>query len=116
VWTSRTLRANQTLPLAPAGDLFRLQAQVSLDEGTTLTLNARGTKVTFTHQSMSCSAKPVPLSTLTNFEVLIDRTSIETFANDGAASMSKCFLPTESGLSLRAAGGQVAIKQLKLIR
>lgn len=116
VWTNRTLRANQTLPLAPAGDLFRLQAEVSLDEGTTLTLNVRGSKISFTRTSMSCSDKPVTLSTLTSFEMLIDRTSIETFANDGEASLSKCYLPTESGLTLRATGGQVTIRQLKLIR
>lgn len=116
VWTNRVLRADQTLPLSPSGDLFRLQAEVNLDEGATLTLNVRGSKATFTRTSMSCSDKPVRLSTLTSFEVLIDRTSIETFANDGAASMSKCYLPTESALSLRATGGQVTIKQLKLIR
>jgi sucrose-6-phosphate hydrolase SacC (GH32 family) len=116
VWTNRTLRANQTLPLAPSGDLFRVQAEVSLDEGAMLTLNTRGTKVTFTRSSMSCSSKPVALSTLTTFEVLIDRTSIEIFANDGAASMSKCFLPTESGLYLRATGAHATIRQLKLIR
>jgi fructan beta-fructosidase len=116
LWNNRTLRANQTLPLAPAGDLFRLQAEVSLDEGTTLTLNVRGSKISFTRTSMSCSDKPVTLSTLTSFEVLIDRTSIETFANDGEASLSKCYLPTESGLTLRATGGQVTIRQLKLIR
>ena len=116
LWTNRTLRANQTLPLAPSGDLFRLQAEVNLDEGAKLTLNIRGTKVTFTRHSMSCSTKPVSVSALTNFEVLIDRTSIETFANDGAASMLKCFLPTESAISLRATGGTATIKQLKLIR
>jgi sucrose-6-phosphate hydrolase SacC (GH32 family) len=108
------LNAGQSLALAPAGDLFRLQAEVNLDEGTTLTLNIRGTKVTFTRSSMSCSTKPVTLSTLANFEVLIDRTSIETFANDGAASMSKCFLPTEGALFLRAIGGRAVIAQLKL--
>jgi len=116
VWTNRTLRADQTLPLAPSGDLFRLQAEVNLDEGATLTLNVRGSKINFTRTSMSCSDKPVTLSTLTSFEVLIDRTSIETFANDGAASMSKCYLPTENTLSLRVTGGNVTIKQLKLIR
>lgn len=116
VWTNRTLRANQTLPLAPAGDLFRLQAEVNLDEGATLTLNVRGTRLTFTRTSMSCGAKPVALPTLTHFEVLIDRTSIETFANDGVASMSKCFLPTENTLSLRATGGGATLKQLKLVR
>jgi sucrose-6-phosphate hydrolase SacC (GH32 family) len=116
VWTQRTLRANQALPLAPSGDLFRLQAEVSLDEGATLTLNVRGTKITFTRSSMAYSTNPVVLPALTNFEVLIDRTSIETFANDGAASMSKCFLPTENSLSLRATSGSATIKQLKLIR
>ena len=48
--------------------------------------------------------------------MLIDRTFIEIFAAGGAASMSKCFLPTESGLSLRATGGRATIKHLKLIR
>jgi fructan beta-fructosidase len=115
IWTNRTLNPGQSLPLSPSGDLFRLQAEVTLDAGATLTLNIRGSKVTFTRQSMSCSAKPVPVATLTSFEVLIDRTSIEIFANSGAASMSKCFLPTESGLSLRATGGSATLKHLKLV-
>jgi fructan beta-fructosidase len=115
-WTNRALNAGQTLPLAPAGDLFRVQAELTIDAGATLTMNARGTKMTFTPQNMACGTKPVPLSTaLKNFEVLVDRTSIETFANDGEASMSKCFLPTEGGLSLKAAGGRVTIQRLKLV-
>jgi levanase/fructan beta-fructosidase len=115
-WTNRTLNAGQTLPLAPSGDLFRVQCEVTIDEGSTLTLNARGTKLVLTRQSMACTAKPVPVPTaLTRFELLVDRTSVETFANDGEASMSKCFLPTESGLSIKATGGRVAIKRLRLV-
>jgi len=110
------LNAGQTLPLAPAGDLFRVQAEVNIDEGSTLTLNVRGTKLVLARQNMTCGAKPVPVSTaLTNIEVLVDRTSVEAFANDGEASLSKCFLPAESGLSIKATGGRVAIKRLKLI-
>jgi levanase/fructan beta-fructosidase len=116
-WTNRILNAGQSLPLAPAGDLFRLQAELSLDDLATLTLNGRGTRVAFTRQNMNCGTRPVSLaSTLTNIDVLLDRTSIEIFANDGATSLSKCFLPTESALSLRATGGIVTLKQLKLIR
>ncbi len=115
-WTNRTVNAGQTLPLAPAGDLFRVQADVAMGEGATLTLNVRGTKVVFNRQSMACGAKPVSLSTaLTSFEVLVDRASVEAFANDGEASMSKCFLPTESGLSIRATGGRVVIKRFTLV-
>src|SRR6185503_15927658 len=99
-WTNRTLNAGQTLPLAPVGDLFRVQAEVTIAEGATLTLNVRGTKVMFTRNSITSGTKPVPLSTtLTNFEALVDRTSVEAFANNGEASMSKCFLPGENGLS-----------------
>jgi len=115
-WTNRTLRAGQTLPLTPVGDLFRVQAEVTIDEGATLTMNVRGSRITFTAQNMACGAKPVALSGgLKNFEVLVDRTSVEAFANDGEASMSKCFLPTESGLSLKAVGGRATIQRLKLL-
>jgi sucrose-6-phosphate hydrolase SacC (GH32 family) len=105
------------LPLSPSGQLFRLQAEVNLDDSATLTLSVRGTRIVLSRQSMNCGSKPVSLSApLTNFDVLIDRTSVEVFANEGAASMSKCFLPTESGISLRANGGQAAIKRMKLIQ
>jgi len=115
-WTDHTLNAGQTLPLAPAGELFRVQAELTIDEGATLTMNVRGSKVSFTSQNMTCGAQLVTLrTTFRNLDVLIDRTSVETFANDGEASMSKCFLPTENGVSLRASNGGVAIKRLKLI-
>jgi fructan beta-fructosidase len=110
------LNAGQNLPLASAGDLFRVQAEVTFDASAALTLNVRGTKLLLNRQSMMCGAKPVPISTaLTSFEVLVDRTSVEAFANDGEASLSKCFLPTESGLSVKATVGRVSIKRLKLV-
>jgi fructan beta-fructosidase len=115
-WTNRTLNAGRTLPLAPAGDLFRLRGEVTIAEGATLTVNVRGTQVLFSRNSIASGTKPVALSTdLASFEVLADRTSVEAFANEGEASLSKCFLPSESGLSLRASAGQVTIKRLTLI-
>jgi len=115
-WTNRALNAGQTLPLAPAGDLFRVQAELSVEDGATLTMNVRGSKLVFTPRSMTCGMKPVALSaTLKSLEVIVDRTSLEIFANDGEASMSKCFLPSESALSLKAAGGGITINRLKLV-
>jgi levanase/fructan beta-fructosidase len=116
-WTNRTLNAGQSLPLAPSGDCFRLQADVSLESNASLTLNVRGTKVTLTRDNMTCGNRTVRLaSTLTNIDVLLDRTSIEMFANGGEESMSKCYLGTESGLSMRASSGRATIERLKLIR
>jgi len=40
---------------------------------------------------------------------------VEAFANNGEASMSKCFLPSESGLSLKAASGRISVHRLKLV-
>jgi len=115
-WTNRTLRAGQTLPLASGGDLFRVQGEVSVPEGATPRLNVRGTEVLLTRNHIVCGDKQVPLSTaLTQFEVLVDRTSIEVFANHGEVSLSKCYLPTESGLSVKADGKPITITSLQLI-
>lgn len=104
-------------PLAPAGDLFRIQAEVSIDELATVTLNVRGTTIVLNQKTVVCGTKPIPLADLlTKVEVLVDRTSVETFANDGEVSLSKCFLPSESGLYLKATGGRALIKSLRLIR
>jgi fructan beta-fructosidase len=73
-------------------------------------------KVVLTRNTITSGAKPVPLPTaLTSFEMLVDRTCVETFANGGEVSVSRCFLPTESGLSVRAMGGRVMLRTLKLV-
>ena len=116
-WTNRLLNAGQSLPLTPSGELFRVQAEVDISEGATLTLNVRGTKVVFTRLTMACGVKPVSLArAVSDFEVLVDRTSVETFVNEGEGSMSKCFLPTESGLSIRAANGRVNVRRVRLVQ
>lgn len=116
-WTNRVLQHDRRLSLTPSGDLFRLQVELTLDPAATLTLNVRGTKLAFTAKSMRVAnadavALRAPLSTL---DILIDRTSVETFANDGEASMSACFIPTESGLYIRSSNGTATIKKLRLI-
>lgn len=116
-WTNRVLAAGQSLPLAPGGDCFRLQAELSLEANATLTLNVRGTKVTFTRDTINGGTKPTPLSrALRDVDVLIDRTSVEAFANAGEASISKCYVANESAISLRVAGGRADLQKLKLIR
>jgi sucrose-6-phosphate hydrolase SacC (GH32 family) len=116
-WTNRSLNAGQRLPLAPAGDLFRIRAEVIIDDAATLTLSVRGTTVVLKQKTVTGGTKPIPLlDALTKFEVLVDRTSVETFVNDGEVSISKCFLPTESGLYIKAADGRVLIRSLSLIR
>ena len=115
-WTNRAAKAGQTLRLCPSGQLFRIRAELAIDEGATLTFNLRGTKLVLTHKSASCDTKPVPLmEALSMVEILVDRTSVEAFVNRGEASFSKCFIPSENGISAQATGGGVLIKSLELI-
>jgi fructan beta-fructosidase len=46
--------------------------------------------------------------------MLIDRASIEAFANDGEISSTRFFLPSENGLSMKAEAGTVRIKSLTI--
>jgi len=113
VWKNRTLNAGQTLPLSPSGDLFHILAEISIPEKAKLTFNLCGAEVILTSKTLQSGRArgqfPVELKSI---EILLDRTSIETFINQGELSSSRCFLPERSGLSIKADGGPVAIHSL----
>lgn len=112
-WSTRSLGAGAHWDLPQTGDLFHIQMAVSIPAGATLTFHIRGVPLTMTHDTLACGTDPQPLSgDLKTIEVLIDRTSIEAFANHGEVSLSRCMLPNETGLSLQVAGGPVTIHSL----
>jgi len=50
--------------------------------------------VTLTNQAVACKSDPAPVTGhVKTVEILVDRTSIETFVNEGEVSLSACFLP-----------------------
>jgi levanase/fructan beta-fructosidase len=49
-------------------------------------------------------------------ELLVDRTSIEVFVNNGEVSSTRYVLPRGNGLSVKAEGGPANIKSLTLHR
>lgn len=114
-WSNRTLSARQSLLLEPAGRLFHLQAEVDLPEGSKLTFNVRGVRVILTSQTLECSGRKASTENpVRSVEMLIDRTSIETFLNQGEVSLTKFVLPKESGLSVKAEGGPATLKSLTI--
>ena len=116
-WAERSLKDGDELSLEKSGDLFHIKMNVSIPEGATLTLTIRGIPLVLTHQSVASGTDPQPLrGELKALEVLVDRTSIETFANHGEVSISRCFLPNESGLSLKATGGPVMVHSLSVFQ
>ena len=114
-WANRLLQAGEELDLKQPGDLFHLKMQVSVPEGATLAVNVRGVPVLLTHDTLANGSPPHSVrGQLKTIELLIDRTSIEAFANRGEVSISRCFLPAERGLSLSATGGLVSIQSLSV--
>ena len=112
-WTNRVLNANQVLPLEPSGQLFHIRAEINIPAGAKLTFNIRGVPVILTAQTVESGSKPASvIDRVKTVEILVDRASIETFANRGEISSTRFVLPNENGLSVKAEGGSVTIQSL----
>jgi sucrose-6-phosphate hydrolase SacC (GH32 family) len=98
-WSNLTLKENSENPLAKlSGDLFDFELKVKPAAEGQLTFNLRGEPLTYDGATGKLAllgksvAVPLKDGVLT-LRVLVDRTSIEVFANDGEFVMSSCFLP-----------------------
>jgi fructan beta-fructosidase len=114
---ARTLKDGESTYLSRSGDLFRIKMEVDVPQGATLTLDVRGVPLVLSHAAIACKSAPQTVQgALRSAEILVDRTSIEAFANDGEASTSTCFLPIGEDLKLTADGGDVALRSLTVHR
>lgn len=112
-WNDRVIAKDQTLPLEPSGQLFHIQAEVEIPEGARLIFNLRGIPVMLTNKTIESGHKPAPVQDrIRKVEILVDRTSVEVFVNDGEVSSTRFALPKGGGLSLKAEGGPVKIQSL----
>lgn len=114
-WTDRVLKEGETLEIASSGDLFHLKMRVDIPENATLTLNIRGVPLVLTRNTLACGTDAQPVHGKLNvIEVLIDRTSTEVFANNGEVSLSRCYLPGDGGLTLKATGDAITLQSASL--
>jgi hypothetical protein len=90
-----------------------------LAAGTEWTLNVGGTSIRYSHDrsELACFGKAgalAPVDGRLRFQILIDRTSIEVFANDEAFGMSGHFSPDERASCLEFAACDGAVKLVAL--
>jgi fructan beta-fructosidase len=112
-WTNHMLNANDVLPLEPSGRLFHIRAEVTIPPGARLIFNIRGVPVILTSKTVESGTSPASVfDQIKTVEILVDRTSIETFVNQGEISATRFVLPHENGLSVKAEGGSVTIRVL----
>lgn len=115
VWKRAALNAGRVLPLEAPGDLFHIVAQVELPEGAVVMFHLHGATVTLTDRSVACGSPPASVpGGVQTVEILVDRTSIETFVNEGAVSVSACFLPTEERFTVECTSGSVSLRALEV--
>jgi len=112
-WTERSLDAGATISLEPSGECCEIQAEVTIPDKARLTFNLCGALLVLTADTIrSATVHATIADPIKMVDILVDRTSIEAFLNHGQLSGSRCYLPSESGLSLRADGAAVAIHSL----
>ena len=97
-WEGEPLEPGANLLEDLEGELWDIDAVLRPQNGARVVLNVRGTPIVYNaaEATLSCMDKSaaVPLEDgVLALRVLVDRTSIEVFANEGRVVMSFCFLP-----------------------
>lgn len=120
-WQHQPLRPGSNLLSGIEGDTFDIEASIDPAGAKEIVFDIRGQKLTWSDNRLSCGRASAPLSPSDHkltFRVLIDRTSIEVFANGGAVSMTMAMTPPETNktISLSATGGEAKVLGLRLWR
>ncbi|MBN1418184.1 MAG: GH32 C-terminal domain-containing protein [Planctomycetes bacterium] len=109
-------------PLADLeGELWDIDATIAPGDATEVVLSIRGTPIAYDAKAGKLLALGREASLPAeggriDLRILVDRTSIEIFADGGRILMNSCFLPDPSdrSLGIRAAGGTARIEKLEI--
>jgi fructan beta-fructosidase len=101
------------------GEFFDIHMKVVPDTDAVFGVRLHGRDVTCTNRVVSCLDRTADISTChdtVRLRILVDRTSLEVFANDGAVSMSSCFLPKErrTDIEFFVESGRVDMRSLRI--
>lgn len=115
-WSNLTLEAGDNPLKDVAAELVDIRMEIELGGARTIDLVLRGQAIGYdvagkTLTYMKSTAPLEPVDGRIRLQVLVDRTSVEAFGNDGAVTIPECCLtePEDCGLSLKATGGQAKI-------
>ena len=87
------------------GELFEIKAEIDLADAEQVGFHIRGVPVVYDvhDREIRCLGRHGPLKPVNNrirLHLLVDRTSVEIFGNDGLFSMSNCMLPQDRNKTL----------------
>jgi sucrose-6-phosphate hydrolase SacC (GH32 family) len=121
-WRAQTVRPGENPLAGVSGELFDLRAEIEPGEAAAFGFRIRGEAVRFSvkDKQLTCLGKTAPLEPEAGrlkLQILVDRTSLEVFANDGRVAMTSCFLPKagDKDLEFYVEGGPVKLSSLQAI-
>ena len=120
-WADAALTPGRDLLAGIEGELFDIRAEIEPGRATEVGFTLRGERVRYdvAAATLTCLGQAAPLPQADGrlrLQILLDRTSIEVFGNDGAISMPTCFLPdlADRSLSVYAEGGEARAVSLEV--
>jgi fructan beta-fructosidase len=114
-WTEEKMKPGAVVKLAERGECLRIKAEVTVPEGVQLMFNLRGFAVVLSSRTVASGTEACEMQgPVRNIELLVDRGSVETFANSGEFSCTRIFQPSEDGFSLKADGDGVVIRAMSV--
>jgi len=120
-WTDETIEPGENLLAGIDGELFHIRAEFELGDADELGFSIRGVPVTYNVEDgrLTCkreSASLKPVDGKIRLELIVDRVSIEIFANDGRVYMPMRALPDDdaTGIEVFARGGDAKLTSLEV--
>ncbi len=118
-WKNVTLEPGKNILSKVKGELFHLVADIALGDAREVGFDVRGTRIVYnvTAKQLSCQDRKAPLAPLggiIKLEVLVDKASVEIFANDGRIYMPmRAIHPSDNtSLGIFSTGGNARIVAL----
>jgi sucrose-6-phosphate hydrolase SacC (GH32 family) len=120
-WKKTSVKPGENPLEKLSGELFDIEAEIEAGKATEFGLLIRGHKISYAVKegkltAFDRSAELRPVSNRVKLRLLVDRTSVEIFGNDGQVTMSSCFLPSpdDRSLAFYAIGGAAKINLLRV--
>jgi fructan beta-fructosidase len=114
-WTGVTVEKRTPFKVDPNGDRFDVRFVLDSLKATQVTLTARGIPIVYDPKAktITCRGKTLPVLGPVELRILIDRGSVEIFANEGrTALVAGGLLPEEMTWEVTTAGGNVVVTRL----
>ena len=120
-WSDAALRPGENLLDGLTGELFHIRAEIDLGHAAAVGFKIRGQDVRYdaAEERLTFLERSGPLAARkgrVELQILVDRISIEAFANGGGLSMTSYFLPDpdDGDIGIYAEGGPATLVSLKV--